>query len=305
MLQMTAKSLSDKELAEIEANLFVTVRPLVRGRPSFPWHRDSAGRVTASQLRSSQALSVDFFGTIGTLASLDAILAAWTDHLTLPLGGPWTVDLEVPVPRDLLGETRPTQIDVLARGHTGLLLFECKFTEAGGGGCSQPIPISGGAHHGLRQCNGSYAEQVNPVNNKRARCALTGKGIKYWDFVRDVLDVDPELEHYPCPFAGGTFQWMRNLVAARALARHHQVSSAFVIVYADGPFPMARETKSNEWARLEALTKGRTIPFRTISFQRLHALASGSASPDDRRILSELLKWMDRKLSEAAVRRDS
>jgi hypothetical protein len=301
-VQVTAMSLSESEVAQIEANLFVAARPLVRERPTFPWHRDRSGRVTAGQVRSSQALAVDFFGTVGALASCDAILAAWTDHLTLAFDGPWKVELEVPVPTDLLGEPHPTQIDVLARGGTGLVLFECKFTEPDGGGCSQPAPISGGAHHGLRQCNGSYAEQINPVNGERACCALTAKGIKYWDFVRDVLDIDPAHDHHPCPFAGGWFQWMRNLVAARVLARHHKVSSAFVVVYVDGPFPMAQKVSSDEWARLEALTEGRTVPFSKVSIQRLHAVASAASSQDDRRILSDLWKWMDRKLTETAGR---
>src|SRR5438445_12073212 len=132
------RPMTEMEVAEIEANLFTAARPIVRDRPEFPWHRDRAGRVTASQPASSQALAVDFFGTIGALTSRDAILAAWTDHLALSLGGPWTIDLEHLVPRDLLGEPRPTQVDAVARGGAGIILFECKFTEADGGGCSQP-----------------------------------------------------------------------------------------------------------------------------------------------------------------------
>ena len=301
---MTPRRLSESEVAEIEANLFVAARPLVRGRPGFPWHRDRESRVTAGQVRSSQALAVDLFETIRVLRSRDTILAAWMDHLALPREGSWRIDLEVLVPYDLLGEPRPTQIDVLARGDAGLVLFECKFTEPDGGGCSQTIPISGGAHHGLRQCNGDYSEQVNPVNGLRSRCALTGKGIKYWDLVPDVLGIDPARDHHPCPFAGGWFQWMRNLVAARVLARHHGIPSALVVVHVDGPFPMARKVRSEEWARLEALVAGRTVPLRTVSFQDLHTLASTAASPDDRQILGDLWKWMDRKVSEAADRRD-
>src|SRR5262245_15818946 len=121
---MRPMTISEMEVAEIEANLFPAARPIVRGRPEFPWHRDRTGKVTASQRASSQAFAVDFFATIGALPSRDAILAAWTDHLALSLGGPWTIDMEHLVPRDFLGELRPTQVDAVARGGAGIILFE-------------------------------------------------------------------------------------------------------------------------------------------------------------------------------------
>jgi hypothetical protein len=297
---MILKHLSESEVAAIEANLFVAARPLVREQPQFPWHRDSEGRVTAGQVWSSQALTIDFFETIRILPSRDVILAAWMEHLVLAKDGPWRIDLEVLVPRNLLGEPRPTQIDVLASGSTGLALFECKFTELDGGGCSQLLPITRGPHAGLKQCDGNYAEQLNPVNGVRSRCALTGKGIRYWSLVSDVLDINPARDHRPCPFKGGQFQWMRNLVAARVLARQQQMSAGFVVAYVDGPFPMASRVKSTDWTRLATLTEGRTVSFRTISFQRLHAVASAAASRDDTRILNDLWVWMARKLSATA-----
>ncbi len=291
------KLLTDTETTAIEANLFHRIRPLVRSHPNFPWHRNGKDVITTGQPNSSQALALDFFGTISTLSSLDAILGAWMEDLSLVLGGPWKVELEYLLPRELVGEPRQSQIDVLATGSAGLVLFECKFTEQDGGGCSQTDPLQSGAHEGIRQCNGDFVEQVNPVNGIRARCALTGKGIKYWDLVPEVLNIDAQNDHNPCPFAGGWYQWMRNLVAARALGIKMKLPSAFVIVYADGPFPMARKVSTHEWSKFTDLAKDRTVPLRTVSYQALHAVALNAVSRHDRPILDELDVWTKRKFS--------
>ena len=55
---MRPMTISEMEVAEIEANLFTVARPIVRDQPEFPWPRDRAGKVTASRLASSQALAV-------------------------------------------------------------------------------------------------------------------------------------------------------------------------------------------------------------------------------------------------------
>src|SRR5437588_10277518 len=102
--------LTAQEIAAIEGNLFPLVRPLVQEQPNFPWHRDRSGKLTAGRPISSQALAVDFFGTVDRLPSRDAIVDAWVRHLELafPEGG-WKIALELTVPTHLLGETRPTQ----------------------------------------------------------------------------------------------------------------------------------------------------------------------------------------------------
>lgn len=299
------KPLTLGEIQSIEANVFHAVRPIVRERPDFPWHRNRAGNVTVCQPNSSQALAVSFFGTINTLTSRDAIFEAWVADLQLSLDGPWKIELEVALPGELLREPRPTQVDALATGGAGLVLFECKFTEPDGGGCSQPIPLPRGRHRGLRQCDGNFADQVNPLNAVRSRCALTGKGIKYWELISDVLKIDPETEHRPCPFASGWYQWMRNLVAARAIGRHHQHPSAFVVVYADGPFPMALRVRTAEWDRLNSLTEGLAVPLRTVSYQRLHAVATAAAPEHEQPILDDLRVWMDQKLTSVAKKAES
>jgi hypothetical protein len=235
------------EAARIEPNLFKGARWVLTERPAFPWHRDRTGAVTASRAQSSQALALDVFGTIERLRSRDAIIDAWADTLDLPMSGPWSLETEHLVPGGLLGEPRRSQLDALATGQDGLVAFECKFTEPGGGTCSQTKTLSRGAHRGLRQCDGSYHVQTNPVTRTKGRCALTAKGVKYWSLVPEVLAVDPEVDYQPCPFAGEGYQWMRNLVSARALSAPQGVAGAFVLAYADGPFPVARHVRSASW----------------------------------------------------------
>src|SRR5688500_8978298 len=106
-----------QEIIAIEANLFPLVRSIVHEKPDFPWHRDRSGKLTAGRAVSSQALAVDFFGSVDRLRSCDAIVAAWVRHLGLTFsGGPWSIELERSLFAHLLGEPRPTQIDGLANG---------------------------------------------------------------------------------------------------------------------------------------------------------------------------------------------
>lgn len=204
------------------------------------------------------------------------------------------------MPKDLLGEPRPTQVDAVARCDSDRVLFECKFTEPDGGGCTQPIAIKRGKHAGLKQCDGNYSDQVNPVTGVRSRCALTGKGISYWELIQDVLDIDPESDYRPCPFVGGWYQWMRNLVAARALAIRAGKTAMFVLLYVEGPFPMAKKIVSNEWAQFVRLVAGHAVALRTTSYQRLNSLAADATMGHDRLILGELATWMERKFAGAA-----
>ena len=293
--------LKSNEIEAVEANLFPRVRQLVRKAPVFPWHRDQAGLVTAGRRESSQALALDLFVTIDSLGSRDAILNAWMTALSLQSAAHWSIELEVCLYRALLGEPRPSQIDVRAQSAASIVLFECKFTEPDGGGCSQPRTITSGRHAGMAQCSGAYVEQVNPVNGVSARCALSGKGIRYWEFVPEVLAFDPTSDYRPCPFASGWYQWMRNLVAARALSKESGLPAAFIVVYADGPFPMAGKVRSEEWQRLIESTAGRAVPLRAASYQQLLACAMTAAAPDERPILRDLTAWIERKLADSAA----
>ena len=207
----------DRELRlNVERNLYEFARPAVEPWDDFPWHKDGNGECDTWKLHSSQALAIDLFGTIRMLSQFDRdrVLGELAAELGLPAAGPWDIQLEWIDPRKYLREPRQTQIDARASSSGAVILFECKFTEASGG-CSQPGKVARGRHRGLMQCNGSYSAQLNPVNGISSPCALTGKGIRYWDVIPDVFNLNATETYVPCPFRGPWYQWMRNLVLHR------------------------------------------------------------------------------------------
>jgi hypothetical protein len=295
------KPLEPFERGAVEANLFPLIRDFPRSNPDFPWHRNRDSAITAQYPKSSQALALDVFETIKRAGSRNAIVDALLADLNLVGKGPWQIDPELTVPKELLGEPRPTQVDVTARGPKTLVLFECKFTEAGGGCCSQTRPVSFGPHKGLIPCNEKYQLQQNPTDGSSARCALITKGVKYWDFVAQVLDVDPSLDSDPCPFSGENYQWMRNLVAALALARASGLSPAFVLVYASGSLPMAKKIAKHALDPFTGLAEGKAVPMRVVTYQRLLTVALAAADVGDRLILEELQRWVLGKIAKVEL----
>lgn len=87
----------------------------------------------------------------------------------------------------------------------------------------------------------------------------------------------------------------------RVLARERDVPAAFVVVYADGRFPMADKVRSAGWRSLVAAVAGRAIPLHAVSYQQLLQLAGSVALPDDVVALDKLSKWLDRKVGEAGT----
>jgi hypothetical protein len=299
---------TNDQIAAIECNLFPAARGLVRERVDFPWHQDATGNFTASSRQSSQAVAIDVFQTVNWISSRNRIVAAWAELLRLPVAPDdnWDLTLEYRVDKALLGEPRESQIDVLAQSKSGIVVFECKFTESDGGGCSQVNSIGKGAHKGLRQCNGNYEEQVNPANGKSARCALIAKGVRYWDLIPDVLNIDANMDHTPCPVAGGSYQWMRNLVAARALSLKAGVPAAFGLVYADGPFPMAKKLEDPAWKKsLTDSVAGRAVHLEAVSYQELIRVARDVAIEEDSNTLQVLSDWVQRKFDKVGKRMGS
>jgi restriction endonuclease-like protein len=292
--------LSPGEAKAIEANLFPLARWIVTERPDFPWHRDRSKRATASMPNSSQALALDVFCTIDRLNSREAILEYIVHRLGITGRGPWHITPEEPLPHKLLGEPKPSQLDIVICGSSQLLVAECKFTEPGGGECSQPHPLAKGSHRGKRQCNGNYELQTNPVNNVTARCALTAKGVKYWSTLSGVLAVDADVDHRPCPFSDGRYQWMRNILAAAALGYRMGLPATFVLVYADGPFPIPKYLQGSEWAGFTRLATGE-VPIRTASFQQLLTWAGEAAAPSDRMHVEACHAWLRRKVVAVAT----
>jgi hypothetical protein len=283
------------DLNPIRANIYPPAWDAVSPAESFPWHKYS------HLPHSSQALAVDVFGTLKMLDSdrRDAILADFASSISVPSGGPWSVDLEWLDPKNRLREPRQTQVDVLLKGAQSTICVECKFTENAGGSCSQTTPINQGLHKGKVQCDSRYAHQVNPINGKKAKCALTGKGIRYWDFIPDVFKYSAELDYNPCPFAGAEFQWMRNMVLASAVATDERTQAAFVLMYADSPsFQISQYVKGQDWRAFTSTIRTEAICVQAASYQSFIAAeeslnSRGIPSPE----WQGLCNWVSEKIS--------
>jgi hypothetical protein len=208
------------------------------------------------------------------------------------------VKLEVPVESRFLNELRPTQIDAVLESEHALIAVECKFTEHGGG-CSQIRERRGG---GSRQCDGSYRLQTNPSNGREARCALSGKGIRYWDYVPRMFGFEAGIDHSPCPFSGEWFQWMRNLAAAHAMAEMSSPprEAATLVVYADAPDLPAAET---DWTAFRRMLRP-DVRFDVLSYQEFIALFRSAARfaglPGT--VWQELDLWVRGKIARVAGR---
>lgn len=290
---MATRMLSDKKLAAIQHNLFPAAHAAIADWHGFEWHRDKKGEPQTDKVHSSQALAIDVFGAVAAAPSgaRDAILDALAVHAELEAGGPWQIALEWCDPDNLLREPRQTQVDAIAFGARSIMVIECKFTETGGS-CSQTRKLTKGPAKGLRQCTGRYALQAHPVSRVASSCTLSGKGIRYWDVIPRVFALDPQAVHDPCPFRGETFQWMRNMVLADELGRHHgKAARCLIACAAGGGFPT--EGKARDWNWLPPIAEAATPPL-AISYQDLASLA---ADVDPAATWNALGRWIDGKVS--------
>jgi hypothetical protein len=265
---------------KLEDNIFIAAHQAIiescGSWDEYPWHWGRNG-IDSHRENSSQALSIDVFGTIKAFsnqAARDAVMNALAAELGIEPDQGWKIDLEwIDKKKNILKELRQTQVDVKAQGQRTLILMECKFTEQDGGSCSQVKPLQKGKYKGICQCDGSYRVRVNPVNGKAEYCALTAKGIRYWDLIPNIFELDSRQEYEECPFRGGWFQWMRNLVLCRELAGNG-LQPKVAVVYVDSPsMPFKQKMESGEWAEfLETLKKKDLLG--TLSYQRVLELGA-------------------------------
>lgn len=276
----------------VRENLFPASHGAIEDWTGFPWHRDRTNRIQAHKVHSSQAIAIDVFGTLKTSRDRDLILDAIAERVGVAPGGPWAITLEWMDTDRLLGEPRPTQVDALAVGPKAALVIECKFTEPGGQ-CSQTAVLPSGE----RQCDGRYADQINPRNGVRAHCALTGKGIRYWEYIPKVFTLDPDVDHAPCPFKGDAYQWMRNAVLAAAIGKHRNLQAAALAAFADHPtFPTARKAKQG---LVDSSLAGEAT-ITPVSYQQI--IGIGCQVGQDQELWHRLSEWVDRKIAKAASR---
>ncbi len=285
----------------IEANLFPAAHAAVEPWDSFHWHAGPGERCDTFKPHSSQALAIDVFGTLKLHPHRDGVLDALAMRLGLPPGGPWRVELEWRDPDNHLREMQPTWVDAMARGAHSLIFFECKFSEPDGGACSQTRAAGRVRAGGRAPCNGHYMPQAHPVTGEIARCALSARGIGYWDVIPTIFDYDAAGTYAPCPFAGPRFQWMRNLATCAAVAAANGLRPAVVVVYADGPgLPMAERVRQPEWTSLAGRLNPAAITFTALSFQSVVELAR-RADPADP-LWAELAAWVQRKIDTVTGR---
>ncbi|MFZ0758336.1 MAG: hypothetical protein WAM69_00190 [Candidatus Sulfotelmatobacter sp.] len=276
---------------KIENNLFPLARPAVEPWDKFPWHLDRSNLCDTWKIHSSQALAIDVFGTLMMLAqpSRDAIFDSICKMLNVPPGGPWQVHLEWSDPNNLLKEPRPTQIDAAVMGRFASILFEVKFTERQAGCCSQTQHL---ARVGQAQCNGNFELQVNPANQILDRCALTGKGIRYWEVIPQIFRLNPGDDYRPCPFRGQEYQWMRNLVLSRAIAEATHKYPAFAIAYMGPDLPISDYLDSEGWTAFQNLLRRETSPPIAIEIREF-VRGAMAIEPS----LTKLRGWVDVKFN--------
>jgi hypothetical protein len=277
----------------IKRNLFPSAHAAISDWDAFPWH-EIRGQVQTVKPESSQALAIDVFGTICVSEDRDTILAAMAEECDIPYDGPWKLLLEWSDPDNLLKEPRPTQVDAIAFGARSILIIECKFTETAGG-CSQPKPIGSGANKGIKQCNGNYQIQTNPVNGLISNCALTAKGVLYWERIPQLFGISSHTEHHPCPFKGENYQWMRNVVLADCLASKYGVQVAVIAAFADvSGLPTADKAKTGMLGLKSAHRDSLVWP---MSYQSIISMARSLSG--NQQNWDSLVKWVDAKVLAA------
>lgn len=268
----------------IRANIFPPARAAIEDWATFPWHR------YAHSPKSSQVLAIDVFGTIKSRGSQerDAVLAVIAGRLDLPVQGPWAVHLEWQDAGNGLNELTPTQVDAVAISPNAMILFECKFTEAGGG-CSQIKPD----RLGRVACDGAYRIQINPQNGIEARCALAGKSIRYWDHIPAVFGFDGEVDHAPCPFAFDPYQWMRNVLLARSLRMTTGKQTRVVAAFVDAPYlQTAAKVASGGLGQRPVLPIDAIVPLSYAAIIN----AAAAAAPSE--VWSQLRLWVKAKIEQ-------
>ena len=188
------------------------------------------------------------------------------------------------------------QVDVYAENPDSVILFECKFTEQDGGTCSQTV-----RRNGSSPCNGNYRQQTLRGIDMTSRCALSEKGIQYWDIIPKVFHLDAQTDYRPCPFAGPAYQWMRNLVVGYKVARQKNKQPAMVIVYADSPdLPMAQMVKSQDWKEFTRTVRQDQVPLHVRSYQEILTLAQRTTRDGggaEETLWIELNEWVNRKIA--------
>lgn len=283
------KKISESRIEKIKQNIFFRSRDAIMDYENFPWHYH------AEKNNSSQAFAIDFWGCLKLSQLKDQIINMLFGHDC----DSWEIILEH-TEDSLMAETTSTQIDVLIKNDNKAIIIESKFTEKNGGKCSQAKK----REDGLYQCNGNYESQENPVypSNGTSKCALTGKGIKYWDFIDMLTKIKKDVTHTTCPFKGGEYQWMRNICFAEAYSQKHKVKSeTYLVYYKSDKCPISKKVDDDSYLgnlKGQILNKKSLKPLAYNDLLEIIIEFLNSIDFDEQRVWIELKEWMANKESK-------
>lgn len=229
----------EEKIKSIKNNLFYRSRNAIKDYNTFDWHRNKKGIVDTDNVNSSQALAIDFWGCIKTSEYKDEII----NMLFKKNESNWDILFEYE-DKSLLNEKKSTQIDILLKASKTAIFIESKFTEKRGGKCSQTDKTK----KGLTQCSGNYEKQTNPINNIEDKCSLSGKKIKYWEYIGKLTTLDKNATYIPCPIRNEEYQWIRNICFAGAYSEKYNIDVETILAYVDSPkCPIADKVKEETY----------------------------------------------------------
>jgi len=284
---MQTPSLKEK-LNKIKNNMFPHAFDSIEEPEKVKWHSK------AHQKNSSQVLAFDVFGTLKISKYKDEII----NMISFVNDKEWNVELEYEPDKNILNEPKSSQIDVRIWTEKTELIIECKFTEKDGGACSQTKTISKGSNKGKQQCNGNYEDQINLVNNISSKCALSGKDIKYWDYIGDIYpSLDKSKTYSPCPFNSGSYQWMRNLCLVKNNLKQKK-NSKFLLVYVESEKLHVSKMVEENKVFNDALPKSDLYSF--LSYQEIinFGLQVSKTDINEHQIWNDLKIFFDKKVKQ-------
>jgi hypothetical protein len=160
-------------------------------------------------MKSSQALTLSVFGNLKMLGHTDVLETVKSDGNAGPAFGLGPIrpdDIILEYAAKLPGERTSTSVDVLVKG-ASTVCIECKLSEQKVGPCSRPALPADKAGH----CDGA-----NPLRTAGLECGLAKRGVKYWDMMSDLVQVERWKARDGCPMRA-PYQLVRNMLAARAV----------------------------------------------------------------------------------------
>jgi hypothetical protein len=143
--------------------------------------------------------------------------------------------------------------------------------------------------------------QVNPANGRAAVCALTGKNVRYWDYIPRAFRISADEPHRPCPFAGPWYQWMRTLVMVCALAEKRALKPAVGLAHVDRPAMPLRARIQDEAPKLKRLLTD-AVKFELLRCDKLPGVFEVAGDGSERGMFRDLHHWVDAKVNWVEAR---